>query len=271
MEIKITRFRIFSGIVIAIMAVAGIWSIVLASSPATVTDSFDDSSKIAVSTQVTVAGGVVTLSAASTWTCGDTLIDARDGKEYATVYISASNQCWMAENINIGTMTAAANSQGTDCPSASEIEKHCYDNIESSCVSYGGLYQWNQAMCGSTTEGATGICPTGWHIPTDAEWYTLEYALWDTITGACASDRTSYDCSPAGTQLKTGGGSGFTGLLAGNSYSGSFGGLSSYGYFWSSVQSGSNAWSRGLYSSYAPVARSPFSKAYGFSVRCLKN
>ncbi|PIU75308.1 MAG: hypothetical protein COS76_01505, partial [Candidatus Portnoybacteria bacterium CG06_land_8_20_14_3_00_39_12] len=38
----------------------------------------------------------------------------------------------------------------------------------------GGLYQWNQAMCGSTTEGAQGICPAGWHIATDAEWCTLE-------------------------------------------------------------------------------------------------
>ena len=267
--IKITKFRVFSGLAIAVMTALSIWSYVLAGSPATVTDNFDDSSQIASSTQVTVAGGVVTLSAASTWTCGDTLIDTRDSKTYSTVLIGS--QCWMAENINVGTLTAGLNEQGTDCPSASEIEKYCYDNNEGYCTTYGGLYQWNQAMCGSTTEGATGICPTGWHIPTDAEWYILEYGFWDTITGACASDRTIYDCSPAGTQIKSGGGSGFSGLLAGyRSTSGSFSSLFSYALFWSSLQSSSNAWFRRL-DSGAAVSRGTYCKAGGLSVRCLKN
>ena len=61
------------------------------------------------------------------------------------------------------------------------------------------------------------------------------------------------------------------GLLAGNCNSGSFNNLSSNGYFWSSVQSGSNAWNRKLNSSNATVNRNTNSKAYGFSVRCLKN
>ena len=62
------------------------------------------------------------------------------------------------------------------------------------------------------------------------------------------------------------------GLLAGNrNTNGSFNNLSSNGNFWSSVQSGSNAWYRGLHSGYATVFRGAYSKAGGFSVRCLKN
>jgi uncharacterized protein (TIGR02145 family) len=56
------------------------------------------------------------------------------------------------------------------------IEKYCYDNNLDSCTKYGGLYQWNEIMQYTTQQGVQGICPTGWHLPTDEEWKVLEGA-----------------------------------------------------------------------------------------------
>lgn len=265
------KYKILVGICsVAVTAAIGyliVWA-------ATVTDPFDDTSKIASSANITVSGGQVTLSAASSWSCGDTLVDSRDGKTYATVLIGS--QCWMAESINYGTMTAGANEQGSDCPSVAETEKYCYNDDSGSCNTNGGLYQWNQAMCGSTTAGAQGICPSGWHIPTHDEYTTLERAVCD--SGTCETDfpydstTTGWRGTDEGTKLKSGGSSGFNGLLGGRrGTDGSFGYGGSYGFFWSSLESGSNAWRRKLRSGYATVYRSAGDKAGGFSVRCLKD
>ncbi|MBI1934701.1 hypothetical protein HYS30_03480 [Candidatus Peregrinibacteria bacterium] len=161
------------------------------------------------------------------------------------------------------------NNQGTDCPSAAAIEKYCYSDNTDNCTTYGGLYQWDQAMCGSTTAGAAGICPSGWHIPTDSEQHTLDSYL---ATGTCDATRSGWDCSPAGTSLKTGGASGFEGLLAGyRGTDGSFADQSTSAYIWSSAESATLAWSRDLHSGFATVSRYANNQAYGFSVRCLKD
>ena len=219
-------------------------------------------------------GVTVGASPAPSWSCEDTLTDSRDSKTYATVLIGS--QCWMAENINVGSLTAGTNEQGTDCPSASEIEKYCYSDQESNCTIYGGLYQWNQTMCGSTTAGAQGLCPDNWHIPTHDEFTTLERAV--CTSGTCVTDfpydiiTTGWRGTDEGTKLKSGGSSGFNGLRAGfRTTGGSFSYLSSFGLFWSSLQSGSTAWRRCLFSGVATVYRNPYGKAYGFSVRCLKD
>ena len=57
------------------------------------------------------------------------------------------------------------------------IEKYCYNNEPDSCTKYGGLYQWNEMMQYTTQQGAQGICPPGWHLPTDEEWKVLEGAV----------------------------------------------------------------------------------------------
>ena len=130
-------------------------------------------------------------------------------------------------------------------------------------------------MCGSTTLGAQGICPAGWHIPTHDEFTTLERAV--CASGTCATDfpfdtsTTGYRGTNEGTNLKTVDAAHFSGLLAGFTNSGSFNYLGSGGLFWSSLQSGSNAWDRYLNSGYATVNRDTDTKALGFSVRCLKN
>jgi uncharacterized protein (TIGR02145 family) len=57
------------------------------------------------------------------------------------------------------------------------IEKWCYDNDESNCETSGAMYSWYELMQYSTSENAQGICPTGYHVPSDAQWTTLiEYA-----------------------------------------------------------------------------------------------
>ena len=53
------------------------------------------------------------------------------------------------------------------------IEKYCYDNDPVNCATYGGLYQWDEMMQYTTQQGTQGICPAGWHLPTDAEWTIL--------------------------------------------------------------------------------------------------
>jgi uncharacterized protein (TIGR02145 family) len=85
------------------------------------------------------------------------------GQTYNTVIIG--DQCWMNENLNIGTSILGTNDQTDN----SLIEKYCYDNDEDYCDDYGGLYQWDEAMQYTTTVGAQGICPDGWHIPSYAE------------------------------------------------------------------------------------------------------
>ncbi|MCK5838660.1 MAG: hypothetical protein KAG99_02370, partial [Bacteroidales bacterium] len=84
-----------------------------------------------------------------------------EGQTYSIVAIGT--QCWMAENLNVGTRIDGVDEQ-TDNPT---LEKYCYNDLESNCDIYGGLYQWNEMMQYVTTEGAQGICPSGWHIPTD--------------------------------------------------------------------------------------------------------
>jgi uncharacterized protein (TIGR02145 family) len=101
------------------------------------------------------------------------------GKTYNTVEIG--DQCWFKENLNIGTLTAATgyltgtpDIQGSSC---NNVKKYCWLNDESYCNIRGGLYQWDQAMCGSHTPGAQGICPLGWHVSTDDDWKTMEIFL----------------------------------------------------------------------------------------------
>ncbi|MEA2113024.1 MAG: FISUMP domain-containing protein [Patescibacteria group bacterium] len=195
--------------------------------------------------------------------CGKTV--RHGGQDYETVQIGT--QCWFAENLNIGTKLASGATEPTD---NGTIEKWCYDNSDANCTTYGGFYNWDEAMQYTETAGAQGICPAGWHIPTDSEQDTLDQYL---STGTCDTSRSgAWDCSPAGTALKVGGSSGFEGKLSGYRNTGtSFGSLGTHTHFWSSTVSGSNAWIRTLYSSHSTVSRYPYSQANGFSVRCLKD
>ena len=201
--------------------------------------------------------------------CGSVTSVSYEGQTYDTV--SIGTQCWFAENLNVGQYVPGYNDMNI---SDNTIQKWCYDEDNSNpsssdCNGDNALYRWEEAMQGSTTEPAQGICPAGWHIPTDAEWYTLENGL---ATGSCDANRTTWSCDPAGTKLKVGGSSSFEGVLTGyRDTNGSFHSQGTYADFWSSTESGGDAWMRYLSSGHATVYRTTATKGYGYSVRCLKD
>jgi len=198
------------------------------------------------------------------WTCGDTLLDLRDNHEYRTVLIGA--QCWMKENINIGTQVYSVAAQSDN----GIIEKYCYANNLGFCDVYGGLYQWNEMMQYAVTPGARGICPDGWHVPDDNDWCKLERTLEPSVS--CNS--TGWRGTSVGTKLKAGGSSGFEALMAGY-YTpiggGGFSEIWTYTHFWMSSQNGVDAWSRALKNPDPTILRWYYSDQHGFSVRCMND
>ena len=135
-----------------------------------------------------------------TWpNCGNVTYD---GKIYHTVVIG--EQCWLRENLDVGTMITG----GTNQTNNGLIEKYCYNDNPTNCDTYGGLYQWNEAMQYVITTGTQGICPNGWHIPSFADFATLKAAVGDDGNKLKAVGQGSG--GGAGTNT-----SGFSALLAG--------------------------------------------------------
>lgn len=204
----------------------------------------------------------VTFDQLKNFVCGEALVDPRDGQSYATVAIGG--QCWMAENLNFGDRI--------DCNQTMTFnnifEKYCYENNPANCETYGALYQWNEVMQYTLTPGIQGLCPDGWHIPTDAEWCTLEIAVDPTIN--CGS--LFWRGTDGGTKLKAGGSSGFEALMAGYVFSGMTSlELGTNTYFWTStIYDAFNTWYRSLALTNAKVKRMYTSKNNGYSVRCLQ-
>ncbi len=203
---------------------------------------------------------------ADNWVCGQPVTDSRDLKVYATVLIGT--QCWMAQNLNIGTLIFPTANQTNN----SIIEKYCYNNIESYCDIYGGLYQWEEAMQYVATAGVQGICPAGWHLPTDAEWTILtNYLGGEAVAGGKMKESgTTHWLLPNIGATNT---SAFTALTGGFQYNnGFFVNLAYNAYFWSSSQDGpADAWCRVISYYYAYVGRDTSHKSDGFSGRCLKD
>ena len=213
-------------------------------------------------------------SGVCTFTCGTSTVDDGDSNTYNTVAITNGgySECWMATNLYYdwdGNSKCSENGwvNSTDTGWCGYHTSNSGPNTD-----YGLLYQWSAAVAGDTSPPTQGICPTGWHIPTDAEQHALDDAY---DSGSCNAGRVNaWDCDPAGTALKSGGSSGFNGLLAGYRYTcdGSFDYWGAFGLFWSSTQDASTtAWYRYLNSAYATVLRANYNKADGFSVRCLRD
>lgn len=153
------------------------------------------------------------------------------------------------------------------------IEKYCYDNSPSNCVIFGGLYQWDEMMQYTYFQGIQGICPTGWHLPTNLEWTTLIiYLGGDNVAGGKMKETGTTHWNPPNTGASNI--SGFTSLPAGTRYNG--GGtshLGKYNFLWSSTQNDSyNAWYIRPGYDYAGAGGGTYiDKWNGFSVRCLKD
>ena len=200
-------------------------------------------------------------AAAAPFTCGNNITDSRDGKSYSTVLIGS--QCWMAENLNVGTRINSSGNQTDN----STFEKYCYDDIESNCNIYGGLYQWNEMMQYVTTEGVKGICPSGWHLPTASEWTALSTYLGDE-GGKLKEAGTDHWNSPNNYATNS---SGFTGLPGGYHRDGSFWEIGGIGMFQSSTESSEDAACRYLHHYYSSFGDSTMPKGSSLSVRCIKD
>ncbi len=201
------------------------------------------------------------------WECGDILTDPRDGQKYNTVKIG--EQCWMAENLNIGTRIDGIIDQTNN----GIIEKYCYNNDENNCDQLGGLYQWNEMMQYSTIQGQQGICPEGWHLATDSEWFIMENHVDPTVTDPNYQGWRGVDC---GEKLLHGGSSGFEALLAGKRVwnTGNFATLDIKAFFWTSTINPYNTihiWYRTLETHNPQAYRNGCVKPYGLAVRCIKD
>ena len=239
-------------------------------------------SDCSVSSGVQSCGGSATCEFCREYTttssCLFQFYDPRNNPNRITT-VKIGDQCWMKRNMNVGTRVDKEDDQNSiACPSATYIKKWCYDDTASYCDTSnhpyypdGGLYQWDQAMCGSEVEEAQGICPAGWHIPSDAEWGILVSNL---VDGGCEQSMASgWNCDPAGTRIRE-----YTYLaanLAGyrsTSYGGWFYNRDADGYFWSStVINPDYAHMRRIFEGSALVGKFAGPRVHGYSVRCIKD
>lgn len=192
-----------------------------------------------------------------TWT------DTVDGTVYRTLRLG--DQLWMVDNINRGQMIDGDQDQMDN----GAIEKYCYDNNKVLCDQYGGLYQWDEAMQYETVESSQGICPSGWHIPSDSEWKILELSLG--MPGEVAGEEF-WRGIDQGLKIQAGGETGFDALRGGNRFlNGNFNQIGNMGYFWTSTGTEANhAWRRGVGLEEDGIYRSVNHKSFGFSVRCVR-
>src|SRR5690554_4554449 len=214
-------------------------------------------------------------------TTSGTFIDSRDGNEYNWVQIG--DQVWMAKNLAyLPSVNMVAD--GSEDAAGSYYYVYGYDGTNvadakatDNYATYGVLYNWTAAMDGeasSTTNpsGIQGVCPAGWHLPSDAEWTELTDYLGGTSVagGKLKETGTTHWASPnTGATNETG----FTALPGGYRYgNGNFDYIGDNGNWWSATEDSTDtAWYRYMGFSYSDVYRLDYYKELGFSVRCLRD
>ena len=206
-------------------------------------------------------------SSITPFVCGTAFPDSRDGQLYQTVQIGT--QCWMAQNLNVGNIINGATNQTDN----GQIDKYCPYNDASHCSTFGGLYQWNEMMQYDYSPGSKGICPQGWHLPTNAEFTTLsDYLGGSSIAGGKMKEAGTVHWYAPNTGATNS--SGFTGLPAGyRGLDGYFSSEYNNGFWWTSswVSSTSDSYIRKLSYNTAGVITTEYDRSYGFSVRCIRD
>ena len=215
-----------------------------------------------------------------------------DGNVYNTIQIG--DQVWMQENLKVTRSSVGSPisyvAGGTDWDSLTDTDKaYCwYDNNSSNGETYGLLYTWAASMNGASTSSSNpsevqGVCPNGWHLPSDTEWKQLEMHLG--MSQAEADDSALRGTTEGGKLKETGtthwispntgatNESGFTALPGGTCQSnGSFVILGTGATFWTASEGDATvALYRGLGNTYSEVRRVFYKKNSGFSVRCVKD
>ena len=206
----------------------------------------------------------------------DTLVDSRDGKVYKTVKVAF--QTWMAENLDYADSVKTESLKGSNW---------CYLNDSANCNILGRYYTWAAAIdsvglaknesldCGygkicGLPDTVYGICPPGWHLPKEEEWYALFDALGGrTVAGLVLKSQSGWLFQGAGTDS-----TGFCALPAGRKFVDDYfdyDGL--IAYFWSASEYTEDyARFMGLtYDYYSEAFLYTHKKTYGFSIRCMKN
>ncbi len=196
------------------------------------------------------------------WKNGDDWIDTRDDQVYGTVKIGS--QVWMTDNLNYGTRINGTMNMSND----GNVQKYCYDDDNLYCDIYGGLYQWDEVMGYTTVESAQGICPSGWHVPSDGEWKELEMALG---MSSAAADSIGWRGTYEAYYLFS---AGFLSLYPGACYyfDGTFYQIDFFSYFWSSTEFNfEGAYYRTMGEGYTKIWRADYYKTEGYTVRCIKD
>ena len=207
-----------------------------------------------------------------------TVTDSRDGNVYQTVTIGT--QVWMAENLKYlpSVIGPATGSQTTPCYYVYGYYGTVVADAKATAnyTIYGVLYNWPAAMNGATSStanpsGVQGVCPTGWHLPSDAEWTQLtDYLGGESVAGGKLKeiDTTHWSSPNTGATNSTG----FTALPGGNCCDDGFENIGSWGPWWMATElSPATAWYRYVSSNESSVNRDRVPKGFGFYVRCVKD
>ena len=217
-----------------------------------------------------------------------TFVSDYDGNSYKTVLIGT--QCWMKENLRTthyadGTSISLGN---TNTTSTTAAYRYYPNNNSSNFATYGYLYNWKAVMGNSTSSnsnpsGVQGICPNGWHVPSDAEWTQLTDYVGSKSEYVCGNNNnyiakalaatTGWNSCPlscaVGSNQRANNATGFGALPAGTPYGGYYD-FGRFASFWSATQYDSDS-ANGLHLDYgsADVNRYYDYKDDGYSVRCL--
>ncbi|MBP5650378.1 MAG: fibrobacter succinogenes major paralogous domain-containing protein [Bacteroidales bacterium] len=212
-----------------------------------------------------------------------------DNNTYNTVQIG--NQCWMKENLRTTHYANGVNIPMGSTYSNTSPYRYSPDNNSSNVSTYGYLYNWPAVMHGASSSasnpsGVQGICPTGWHVPSDAEWTQLTDYVGNQTQYRCDSIReniakvlasttgwnSSSNTCAVGNNPSTNNATGFSALPAGYYNHGNYGGLGNVAQFWTTTDfSGDSKYGRDFFNSYAIVDIYFYEKYRGFSVRCVRD
>jgi uncharacterized protein (TIGR02145 family) len=192
------------------------------------------------------------------------IITDLDGNVYNTLRIGT--QIWMKENLK----TTKYN-DGTGIPLVTDntawsnltTPGYCWFNNDVGFkATYGALYNWYVVSTGK-------LCPSGWHVPTDAEWTTLTtYLGGESVAGGKLKEAGLAHWTSPNTGATNE--AGFTALPGGSRFfDGVFTSIGDIGWWWSSIEATVNAWCRGMSNFESQVTKTTYHKRDGFSVRCL--
>ncbi len=198
-------------------------------------------------------------TATTPFTCGDVVLYG--GETYPTVQIGS--QCWFAKNLNIGTRINGATNQTDN----GIIERYCYNDLPANCITYGGLYLWNEALDYKTKYDTKGICPVGWHIPTEADFTSLQ----NSISNNANALKAIGEGTGSGIGTNT---SGFSAMLGGYRQSNAYySGITQYTYFLLSTPDyvWDNTLAKELSYNYSFIQLVDCGTLSGMSIRCIKD